>query len=512
MIIQKLYLLILGFILFSTTNGQDTGIRPYIENPNYWQYNGNPILLFGGSGRDNIFQWAGDNTKLTDHLDILKSSGGNYIRCTMSSREYTPEGLRWDNLPYPYAKMDGKFDLTKWNDIYWERLFTFLLETHKREIIVQIELWDRWNEAGDSEVQTSAWFHSPYNPNNNNTYDWEDSPLLLKGRTGFYNNFHFAAVNKDSVLLPIQQHFVEKILDLVIDNGFTHVIFQVDNESGIGDESLEPDVYWANYIREYGKLRKKDHPIYVCTSRRFHTPTPYLTKNFRDWDNPEIKVPILHPAFNYCDISQNNGNSGQTHYDNLLWYRSKINEHGRRPLNNIKCYHYNWATGTNFNERTSATDEEALSKFWRSIFAGAASIRFHRNAPYVPGKFRDGFGLTFEAQVHIKSMKMLIDSINIFKMEPSNNLLSNRSDNEAYCLAESGMQYAVFFTGEGSRTVDIDIKSNRQFFSLKWLDINNNTWYDSGHVRGEKITLEPPGDETHWVAILKCAESLNGKL
>ena len=68
------------------------GVRPYYQNPSYWQYREKPMLLFGGSDRDNIFQWAGDGTRLTDHLDLLAKCGGNYIRCTMSSREYTPQG------------------------------------------------------------------------------------------------------------------------------------------------------------------------------------------------------------------------------------------------------------------------------------------------------------------------------------------------------------------------------------------------------------------------------------
>ena len=38
-----------------------------------------------------------------------------------------------------------------------------------------------------------------------------------------------------------------------------------------------------------------------------------MTKVFQDWDNPEIRVPILSDAFNYCDISRNNGSTGQTH-------------------------------------------------------------------------------------------------------------------------------------------------------------------------------------------------------
>ena len=34
----------------------DDGLRPYEENPSYWQYRGEPVLLLGGSDDDNLFQ------------------------------------------------------------------------------------------------------------------------------------------------------------------------------------------------------------------------------------------------------------------------------------------------------------------------------------------------------------------------------------------------------------------------------------------------------------------------
>jgi len=274
---------------------------PCCKNPSYWQYRGRPILLFGGSDRDNIFQWAGDGTKLTDHLDLLRKCGGNYIRCTMSSREYTPEGYRWDVLPYPFAKVDGKYNLRQWDDVYWNKLGTFLRETKNRGIVVQLEFWDRWNESGDSTRPGNGWHDSPWNPNNNVNYDWSDTPLLKPGKTDFYNGFHYAALENDPTLLPLQQRFVRKIIDTVIDGGFDHVIYQVDNESGIGDESLEPDPYWARFAREYARSKGRDE-LYICTQRRFHKPTPYKTDMFQDWENPEIRIAIVNNTFNYCDI------------------------------------------------------------------------------------------------------------------------------------------------------------------------------------------------------------------
>ena len=268
----------------SNGNAAAGRIRPYSQNPSYWQYRGKPMLLFGGSDRDNVFQWAGDGTRLTDHLNLLAKCGGNYIRCTMSSREYTPQGYRWDGSPYPFAKIGDKYDLRQWNDAYWQKLRTFLVETRKRGIIVQLEFWDRWNESGDSRSARFGWYDSPWNPNNNVTYDWSDSPLLKSGKTDFYNALHYAAVKKAPVLLPLQKRLVEKVIDEVIDNGHGHVLFQVDNESGIGDETLEPDPYWARFAREYAKSKGVDD-IFVCSSRRFHRPAPYHATSLQDWDN-----------------------------------------------------------------------------------------------------------------------------------------------------------------------------------------------------------------------------------
>ena len=483
-------------------------VKPYSGNPSYWEYRGRPLLLIGGSDRDNIFQWALDGTKLTDHLDLLSSCGGNYIRCTMSSREYTPEGYRWDLLHYPFAKIGDNYDLKRWDDVYWSKLRTFLRETKKRGIIVQLKIWDRWNESGDSQKARFGWYDSPWNPNNNSTYDWTDSPLLKPGKTDFYNAFHYAAVTSDPVLLPLQQRFVEKVVDEVIDNGNDHVLFQVDNESGIGNETLEPDPYWARFVRRYA--RSKGAPdIFVCSSRRFHWPTPYMATTFQDWENPEVRVPLLNTAFNFSDIPQNNGTSGQRQYDNILWYRSRVLVHGARPINNVKCYHFNWPIGSSFGkDRTSPTDADAGAKFWRAVFAGSASIRFHRHTPTRPAGLREGFGLTLEGQRHLRSMRHLLDAVHIFGTKPRNDLLLQRTTNEAYCLAEPGKQYAVFFTGDGDSRVTIELTTSRHLFELRWLDIATSRWGQRAMVSsGGDRMLRAPGSG-HWVAVLRAATQI----
>ena len=69
-----------------------SAIEVYSENPFYWSRDGEPILLLGGSGDDNLFQWASPEfgDKLSRHLDLLVSVGGNYVRNSMNSRNNCP--------------------------------------------------------------------------------------------------------------------------------------------------------------------------------------------------------------------------------------------------------------------------------------------------------------------------------------------------------------------------------------------------------------------------------------
>ncbi len=145
---------------------QTDRIQPYIENPFYWQYQDKPVLLLGGSREDNLFQIP----DLEAHLDLLASVGGNYIRCTMSSRD---EGDVW---PYMLDTVSGMYDLNQSNKEYWRRFENALALTAARNIILQIELWDRFDFA------RAPWQQNPYNPKNNVNYTAETVGIVRKHR------------------------------------------------------------------------------------------------------------------------------------------------------------------------------------------------------------------------------------------------------------------------------------------------------------------------------------------
>ena len=471
------------------------GVDVYSENPFYWEQNGEPVLLLGASGDDNLFQWAGAEfgNRLTVHLDSMVSIGGNYVRNTMSSRYHADNGYNDDFMAYPFLQLpSGKYDLDQWNPDYWNRLDTFLAETHARDIIVQIEMWDLF-----ALLNKTAWERQPWNPDNNVNYEYTNT-ILRPDASGVKQPFFNAPTVTpcDQTLKKYQDMYIGKILEATL--RYDHVLYQIDNESPLAFEISD---YWASFIHAAAAACNKK--VYVCDSRRYRKPSPYITTEFCDWDNPENHYPIENPdVYNFCDLSQNGGNVGQTHYDNLVWYRTQLLTRSPRPINHVKIYKFIWETGKHWTSRENPeTNQHATRRFWRSVFGGAAGARHHRD------KGNAGLGLTPRGQTDIRSMRMLTNAMNIFTMTPDNSIITQRAQDEAYALVENGKQYAVYFTGESDRSVNIDISAIHGAWTLRWLDNENNVWKQATKVDGGGLhTLTAPG-AGEWSALIIAAEA-----
>ena len=436
--------------------GVSDSIDIYKKNPRYWQYKGEPVLLIGGTVEDNLFQIP--NLKV--HLDLLKSVGGNYVRNTMSSRD---DGNLW-----PFKKLaDGKYDLEQFDEAYWLRFENFLEDTHERDIIVQIEVWATFDYYRD------IWEVNPFNPKNNVNYTAKETglPLVVKTHpTRTENNFFWSvpAERNQKTVLKYQQRFVDKILSYTLDGG--HMLYCMDNETSVTPE-------WGWYWSAYIKKRAKDEDVRVHTTEMWDNWNLAHRQHNPTFDHPEV--------FSFVDISQNNHQKGQAHWDNAQKQRKRIAKK-LRPLNNVKIY---GADGGRFGN-----DRDGLERFWRNIFGGLASARFHRPD--------SGQGLNKNAQAHLKSMSMLISKLDIFSTTPDSGskLLSNRSDNEAYLTFIKGKQYAVYFPAGGS--VALDLTKEQGTFTFEWLSIAESKWQKTANVNaGYEVTLTAPG-EGHWVVLL----------
>ncbi len=434
------------------------GIRPWTENPWYWQYKGEPVMLLGASSDDNLFQWPAE--RLVPHLDSMKSAGANYVRNVMSDR--VDRGFEL----YPFKSTEGgMYDLNQWNEDYWQRFEFFLEETASRDIIVQIEVWDRFDYTREN------WPSHPYNPKNNINYSAEETGLDAEYPDHPGQNkqpFFFTTPNQknNEVLLKYQQQFVEKMLSYTLNHN--HVLYCMDNETS---GEAEWGAYWARFIKDLAEQKNKK---------------VYLTEMWDAWDlkSEEHKRTFDHPElYDFCDISQNNHQRDQAHWDNFQWVKDYISSQPR-PINTVKTYGADGGSHGNTNN--------GIDSWWRHVTGGVASARFHRPP--------SGLGLSELSMNSVRAAREIEKVCPYWELTPNNELLSDREENEAYLTTKAGEVYVVFFPDEGE--VGLDLSEYDEDFTLKWMNVRKGEWASEELIEGAGlVNLKTPGGQ-EWVAVL----------
>jgi hypothetical protein len=438
--------------------GDEHSIRPWAANPRYWEYKGRPALLLGGSDDDNLFQWPAD--RLDSQLTLLRRVGGNYVRNTMSDRR--DGGFE----QYPFRQRpDGKYDLNSWNDEYWTRFERFLQATNRRDIIVQIEVWDRFDYSG------ANWPPHPYNPINNVNYTREASGLAAEypehpganAQPFFFTTPHQRNIG---VVLRYQQRFVDRLLAHTLKYG--HVLYCIDNETS-------GDAAWGRYWAEYIKAKAR------AAARRVQ-----VTEMWDDWDvtTARHRQTLDHPdLYDFADLSQNNHHAGRQHWRNALWVRQYVA--GRpRPLNAVKTY---GADGNRFGH----TDRDGLERFFRHVLAGFAAVRFHRPD--------SGLGLKPKAQSAIAAVRALESVIGFLDLTPSGDVLSNGRAGDVYTSMAGPTRRVLYFPSGGQTTLPLAPGQ----YELVWIGLQGLRPRERLVASGgaDQAIVAPDGG--HWFAVLQ---------
>lgn len=461
-------LLLLGFALVllgcaENVNSADR-IQPYPENPKYWQYKGEPVLLLGGSKDDNLFQLP----DLKTHLDSMAQVGGNYIRNTMSSRKNKGFEI------YRFKQLEnGTYDLNQWNDDYWQRFENLLKWTHERDIIVQIEVWDRFDYSRDE------WLPCPWNPVNNVNYTYEETgfePEYPRHPSSDVQPFFHSIPGmqeyqpKYDTFRRYQERYVDKMLSYSLD--YPNVLYCMNNETSTSPKWGQ---YWMQRIRD--KAAEKGVEVYV---------TDMFDDFWKGEMSEKVELVFSNPdVYDFVDISQvNSRNFDQDHWDRLRWLHQQVGDIPR-PLNNTKIYgggESSWGSGTN---------QDGVERFWRHIIGGSASARHHRpNA---------GCGLNAKAQASIKAARKMETLVKAWDIKPHQELLNNRDADEAYLAASPGTAYVLYFTDGGSVTVDLSDASGD--LNVKWISVSSGEWGESSVVSPGQVEISAPADGG-WVAVL----------
>lgn len=436
---------------------QEKGIKPYAENPSYWEFESRPILLIGGSNNNNLFQ----SDDVSAELDKLKAVGGNYIRCTLSCSE---AGDEW-----PFWRAGLRFNLNKFNPEFWKKLDTFFKLTAERGIVVQLEIWD-FHDFID------IWERNPWNPAINNVFTTENTRLKEHyPKSGVVKHDFFFSVpmlNNDELLTRYQKMFVDQLLSISLN--YNHILYCITN--GIFPQySSEWGWFWAKYLK--GKAAQVGVTIQVTELYQDEDVTQKQHLNAQQ--HPEI--------YSFIEASPNSRVVGEKHWERLQKVKEGITGNPR-PVNNVKIY------GGPLGEWTGGP-EHGIQRFWRDIIGGAASARFHQPP--------EGIGISSRALAHIKSARMLTNEYDFFTSKPDINfsMVQERDPDEAYIAFNSNNDVVVYFPDGGQ--VMVDFINFAGTYTLKWLNLEGANWFSEREVEGGmdiKLTTPFAGG---WIALLK---------
>jgi hypothetical protein len=145
----------------------------------------------------------------------------------------------------PGEALDGKpkFDLTKFNEVYFERLRERVTAARDRGIYVSIMLF------GGSYECKGGWRGNPFNVRNNvNAIDGDPD------RDG-------AGLEAQALQVPevkrLQESYVRKVIDSV--NDFDNVLYEISNEGDASSTNWQ--YHLIGFIHDYERTKPKQHPV-----------------------------------------------------------------------------------------------------------------------------------------------------------------------------------------------------------------------------------------------------------
>lgn len=263
-------------------------LRVHADNPRYFtDGSGKAIYLTGAHTWSNLTDMGSDDPPpkfdFDAYLDFLERLNHNFIRLwTWESTRWQPghwrPGATHTVAPHPHARTgpgnaaDGKpkFDLTKYDRHYFDRLRQRVSAAGQRGVYVSVMLFEGWGV----QFAKGAWETHPFNPANN-----------VNGIDGDANGDGkgldiYTLTNKR--VTALQEAYVRKVIDTVGD--LDNVLYEISNENHV--PSTRWQYHMIDYVHRYEGTRAKQHPVgmtfqYKGGSNRtlFESPAEWISPN-----------------------------------------------------------------------------------------------------------------------------------------------------------------------------------------------------------------------------------------
>jgi hypothetical protein len=192
------------------------------------------------------------------YLDFLTAHGHNFIRLwtwesTVCDIDEGGRRMRYYAAPHPWPRtgpgvaLDGKprFDLSRFNPDYFERLRTRVAEAGRRGIYISIMLFEGWA----MQHAIGAYQGHPFHPENNVQQVKGDSNDDGKGL-----EIHTL---KNPTTLALQERYVRHVIEQV--NDLDNVLFEISNENH--PESMDWQYHFLRFIKVEEEQLGRVHPV-----------------------------------------------------------------------------------------------------------------------------------------------------------------------------------------------------------------------------------------------------------
>jgi len=417
-------------------------------NPHYFLFRDRPtILITSGEHYGAVINADFDYVK---YLDTLASDGLNHTRLFVGPYREIPGAFNiqgndlapmpekyiaaWQRSDTPGA-FDGlnKFDLTKWNDKFFDRLKDFCRQAGKRGIVIEINLFCPY-------YWEDLWKVSPFNAQNN---------INGVGKVKFSEVYRMA----NSDIVAHQTAFTQKIVGEL--NEFDNIYYEVCNEPWVHDVEQA----WQEYIVDRIVETEKRLPFKHLVSLN-------VANGMRVVEKPHRGVSIFN--FHYAGP----------------------------PTVVAVNYRLNKPIGFNETGFAGQNDSTYRIQAWEFILAGGAlfnnldysfspgcedgTFRYHRQQP-------GGGSASFRKQ--LKILKQFIDSFDFTKMRPANGIIkgAHTLNGTAWCLANPGKEYAVYARGNLEMFLYLDIPAGK--YNVEWLNTKTGKIEKTEQVSHKKDLL-----------------------
>ena len=345
------------------------------------------------------------------YLDFLDAHAHNFIRL------WTWDSVAWDSrangklgkdfvhhvAPLPWARtgpgnaLDGKlkFDLTKFNPAYFDRLRTRVRSAGERGIYVSVMLFEGWglSHANRRVPAADGWAYRshPFHPDNN-----------INGITGDLNGdgnvleIHSLA---SPAINTLQAAYIRKVVDTVSD--LDNVLYEVINEGG----NQKWDWWVVKTVKDYERAKPKQHPVGI-TGHGGERITSMLASP-ADWISPGSQDGYRDPP--------------------PAW-------NGRKVA--LLDTDHVWGVGGN------------LGWVWKSFLRGYNLLFMDPYDGTILGRPFDSRWEPIREAMGVA--RRLADRVPLASMMPHGELASS-----GFCLADPGKEYVVYLPKGGEVTVDL---------------------------------------------------------